>query len=115
MKKYGRRRKYGPRKMNGKRPPGGRGGRSGVRQNDAPSVQAFRSDGCKYTHPQKYEIKRRAVQLYLEEGIPAERVAQEVGVTHCTVFDWVRQYRENGEEGLRPQRTAHRTLNQYIT
>ena len=112
MKKDGKRRKYGPRKMNRKRPPGGRGGRSAARQDDAPSVQAFRSNGYKYTRPQEYEIKRRAVQLYLEESIPAELVAQETGISKATVFDWVRQYRKNGEEGLRPLRRGHRPINQ---
>ena len=71
-----------------------------MRQNDASKIAPVRSNGHKYSRPQTYEIKRRAVQLYLEEGVPSDVVAREVGVTHGTVFDWVRQYREHGEEGL---------------
>ena len=49
-----------------------------------------------------YEQRRKAVRLYLEERIPSELVAREVGVTKGTVFDWVRLYRERGEAGLHP-------------
>jgi transposase InsO family protein len=74
----------------------------------APSVppsiaRKVRNDGQRYTYPQRYEIKRKAVKLYLEEGLPAELVAKELGVWKGTIFDWVRQYREQGEEGLRPK------------
>jgi len=49
-----------------------------------------------------FEQRRKAVKLYLEERVPSGLVAQEVGVTKGTVFDWVRQYREKGEAGLHP-------------
>ena len=65
----------------------------------------------KYTRPQPFELKLKAVKLYLEEKYPAELVAQEVGIVPGTVFDWVRQYREHGEEGLRPKRPGHRRTN----
>ena len=48
-----------------------------------------------------FEVKRRAVQLYLEEGIGAGLVAQELGVSNKSVWLWVRQYNKNGEAGLR--------------
>ena len=48
-----------------------------------------------------FETRRKAVKLYLEEGISSGLVAKEIGVTSGTVFDWVRRYRERGEEGLR--------------
>jgi len=31
-----------------------------------------RSDGYRYVRPQSYEVKRKAVRLYLEEGFPAD-------------------------------------------
>ena len=63
-----------------------------------------RVDGRPYVRTHSYELKRKAVQLYLEEGLT-------VGVSRPvswafgrgTVFDWVRQYREQGEAGLRPK------------
>lgn len=90
------------------RPPGGRGGRGAAGQVGTRAVVAGKR---KYTPPQSYEVKRRAVQLYLEEGIPAEIVAREIGIGHGALFEWVRQYRENGEEGLRPLPTGRRTVN----
>ncbi|MEI6149508.1 MAG: integrase core domain-containing protein [bacterium] len=63
-----------------------------------------------------FEQRRKAVRLYLEERIPSELVAKEIGVTKGTVFDWVRLYRERGEAGLHPayeavlQRRGNRAL-----
>lgn len=64
-----------------------------------------------------YEQRRKAVRLYLEERIPSELVAREVGVTKGTVFDWVRLYRERGEAGLHPiyQAEQHRRVNGALT
>lgn len=70
-----------------------------------------RKNGCKYTRPHSYETRLRAVRLYLEEGMPGDVVAQEIGVTTGTIFDWVRTYREGGEEGLRPRGYGQRTAN----
>jgi len=95
--------------MKGVRPPGGRGGRGAAGQDGTPPVVA---GSRKYTLPKSYEVKRRAVQLYLEEGVPSDLVAQEIGVRNSTVFKWVQQYRENGEEGLRPLPIGHRRVNQ---
>ena len=47
-----------------------------------------------------YELRRKAVKLYLEERIPAGLVAKELGISRQTVFDWVKRYREQGEAGL---------------
>ena len=54
-----------------------------------------------HSHP--YEVRRKAVQLCLEEGFPTERVAREMGVGLSTLSHWVRVYREQGEAGLQPQ------------
>ena len=48
-----------------------------------------------------YAVKRRAVQLFLEEGIGAELVAKELGVTKKSVWRWARRYRKYGEAGLK--------------
>jgi len=40
------------------------------------------------------------VDRYLNEGWPAARVAEAVGVSRATVHKWVRRYREEGPEGL---------------
>ena len=50
-------------------------------------------------HP--FELKQRAVKLYLEEGYPAELVAEELGVGHSTLNAWAHRYREQGEDALR--------------
>ena len=96
----------------GMRPPGGRGGRSAARQvGTQPSVVA----GKKYTPPQNYEVKRRAVQLHLEEGAPVSLITRELGVNASAIYDWLQQYKTHGEEGLRPkprgvQAGSHRAI-----
>jgi transposase InsO family protein len=85
-------------------PLGGEGGA-------ARTESRYRSDGYRYTRPHDYETKRKVVRLYLEEGMPAELVARELEVSKACVFDWVRQYRENGEAGLKPKPYGHRTVN----
>lgn len=51
--------------------------------------------------PYPYEIRRRAVQLYLEEGISALLVARELGISDGAVHAWAKRYRRYGEAGLR--------------
>jgi len=41
------------------------------------------------------------VQLYLEEGIGADLVAKELGLSGATVHDWAKRYKKYGEAGLR--------------
>jgi transposase InsO family protein len=48
------------------------------------------------------DLKLRAVKLYLEEGYPAELVAQELGIGNSTLTGWAKRYREQGEAGLQP-------------
>src|SRR5512136_1231358 len=52
------------------------------------------------THAHPYELRRKAVQLCLEEGFPVEQVARELGVGFSTLGAWVRRYRAQGEAGL---------------
>ena len=51
-----------------------------------------------YSHP--VELRRKAVQLCLEEGFPVKQVARELGVGFSTLGAWVRRYRAQGEAGL---------------
>jgi len=63
--------------------------------------------------PHGFDLKLRAVKLYLEEGYPSTLIAEELGVGQSTLSGWVRRYREKGEAGLRPQltRTGRRQVN----
>src|SRR5512138_3128953 len=45
-------------------------------------------------------LRRRAVQLCLEEGFPVAQVARDVGVSVSTLGNWCRAYRTQGEAGL---------------
>ena len=49
-----------------------------------------------------FDVKLRAVKLYLEEGYSRDLIAEELGVGNSTLTGWAKQYREHGEEGLRP-------------
>lgn len=82
------------------RPPGGAA---------APKrTGAGNSSGLIHRPTYSYELKRRAVRLYLEEGIDAELVSKELGLKSKTVWAWVRRYREKGEAGLRSSRKGIR-------
>ncbi|HEX2714327.1 MAG TPA: IS481 family transposase [Candidatus Acidoferrales bacterium] len=54
-----------------------------------------------YSH--SFEVRRKAVQLCLEESFPTKQVAREMGVGLSTLSKWVRVYREQGEAGLQTQ------------
>jgi len=58
--------------------------------------------GSRRRRQHSFELKQRAVKLYLEEGYSAELVAAELGVGHSTLNAWAQRYREQGEEALRP-------------
>lgn len=48
-------------------------------------------------------LRRKAVRLHLEEGIPVSLLSQELRVGRCTLLAWAKRYREEGEEGLKPR------------
>jgi transposase InsO family protein len=52
---------------------------------------------------QRYSVeqKLRAVRLYLEEGYPMDLVLKETGIGSSSLGTWLRQYRKEGEAGLR--------------
>src|SRR3974377_1428554 len=51
-------------------------------------------------HSPPGELRRKAVQLCLEEGFPVKQVARDLGVGFSTLGTWVRRYRAQGEAGL---------------
>ena len=85
-------------------PPGGRSPAGGGQGRKGGKREHFRWFS--------YEVKRKAVRLYLEEGMPAKVVAREIGSSKGIIFEWVRDYRLNGEEGLKPK--GHGLVNRRV-
>src|SRR5215831_5308947 len=73
------------------------------RRRTRPPRGAARRPVPPHAHSHSFEVRRKAVQLCLEEGFPTERVAREMGVGLSTLSKWVRAYREQGEAGLQSQ------------
>jgi transposase InsO family protein len=48
-----------------------------------------------------YEVKLKAVKLYLEDQYSGRLVAQELGVSQQSLSGWIRDYRALGEAGLK--------------
>jgi len=48
-----------------------------------------------------YELRLKAVKLYVDQGISRDLISRELGVGHCSISNWVKTYRQEGEEGLR--------------
>ncbi len=64
-------------------------------------VKESRSEGKRITKRYSYEVKLRAVKLYLEEGLPVSLLGKELGVKSSTILGWLKRYRARGEAGLR--------------
>ncbi len=75
----------------------------GKRKIPRPPRGAARRRSQKHAHCHPFEIRRKAVQLCMEEEFPVRQVAREMGVGLSTLGKWVRIYREQGEVGLQPQ------------
>jgi len=54
-----------------------------------------------HSHP--LEVRRKAVQLYLEEGFSPELIARQMGVGKSTLSKWVKLCRDQGEAGLKSE------------
>jgi len=66
----------------------------------------------KYTpnpKPQGYppELRYKAIQMYVD-GLNYRRVARHLGVSHQTVYDWVKKYAEDLPPVPRPEQ-VHKT------
>ena len=58
-----------------------------------------------------FEIKLKAVKMYLEEGIGSNRIAKELNLSsNKKVILWVKRYNEFGKGGLRERRGTTRGL-----
>ena len=63
-----------------------------------------RPGGKKVVTRYGYVIRRKAVQLHVEEGIPAVLVAKELGISDTSVENWTRKYRKHGDAGLHDEK-----------
>ncbi len=50
-----------------------------------------------------YELRLKAVKLHLEDGISREVIGRELGASDSSIVNWIKAYREKGEDGLRSQ------------
>ena len=57
--------------------------------------------GKKRQHRYPFELKLKAVRLYLEEGFSGALISQETGISQQALSGWIKQYRQFGEEGLK--------------
>jgi len=68
-----------------------------------PPRGAARRRGGKHRSPpgqHPIELRRKAVQLLVEESLPRDLVAEELGVSAATLRIWLARYQEAGEAGL---------------
>jgi transposase-like protein len=80
----------------------------GKRERTRPPRGAARRSIRPRPHSHPFEVRRKAVQLYLEEGFPPELIARQMGVGQSTLCKWVRLYRDHGEAGLKSQEARSR-------
>ncbi len=62
------------------------------------SERAHRGERAPFT----FEFKLRIVKLVVESEAPQQPTARAFGLSPTTLSEWVRAYREHGEDGLRP-------------
>jgi len=57
----------------------------------------------RHVKPRSYpvEMRLKAVRLHVQDGFSLALIAQEMGVGKNSISNWVRRYREHGEEGLK--------------
>ena len=53
------------------------------------------------------DFKLQVVKKFIEESVPVSVLVQECGVSHETVRNWVRAYRQHGAAGLSTNYTGH--------
>ena len=59
-----------------------------------------------------FDIKLKAVKMYLEEGIGSTTIARELSLSsNKRVLLWVKRYNEFGEDGLKERRGIVNELN----
>ena len=80
----------------------GKGERKGARRPGGVGRRTKRLPG--HSHP--FEVRRKAVQLCLEEGFRVPQVAREMGVGRSTLTKWIRLYRDQGEQAFQAGQTV---------
>ncbi|ASS90594.1 MAG: helix-turn-helix domain-containing protein [Bacillaceae bacterium] len=50
------------------------------------------------------KFKKKAVDLYLKEGMGYKAVTKELGISHSMVRRWVKRYEQEGIQGLEEKR-----------
>ncbi len=80
----------------------------GKRKRPHPPRAAARRSIRPHRHSHPFEVRRKAVQLYLEEGFSPELIAREMGVGKSTLTKWVGLCRTLGEGGLQSRPTGPR-------
>ena len=67
-----------------------------------PRGAARHRGGKRWSPPGQHpiELRRKAVQLLVEESLPRDLVAEELGVSAATLGIWLARYQEAGEAGL---------------
>src|SRR5262245_27351454 len=60
--------------------------------------------GAKTSNRYSFDLKLKAVKLYLEEGFTNPQITEELKLGPSTLAIWVREYRESGEAGLKDRR-----------
>ncbi len=62
-----------------------------------------------------FDIKLKAVKMYLEEGIGSTTIARELSLnSNKRVLLWVKRYNEFGEDGLKERRGTTKGLHKGI-
>ena len=73
------------------------------------SIQQGRRKRKQSKRSKRYDadFKLQVVKKFIEESVPVPVIVQECGVSHETVRNWVRAYRQNGAAGLSTSYTGH--------
>lgn len=73
------------------------------------SIQEGRKKRKQSKRSKRYDadFKLQVVKKFIEESVPVPVIVQECGVSHETVRNWVRAYRQNGAAGLSTNYTGH--------
>jgi len=61
-----------------------------------------------------FEDKIRAVATYLQNDQSLRKIAQTLGISHPTLWHWVRRYKKEGEEGLKEKKLHKKRLAKNI-
>src|SRR5438552_4514879 len=72
------------------------------KRNDTPPRGGARDS--KNSNRYSFELKLKAVKLYLEEGFTNPQITEELKLGPSTLSIWIREYRAYGEAGLKDRR-----------